>query len=262
LGTPGDSGNLSINVGTGWWMCWRCSAKGRLPGVQHVLDGARSFAAQAASAQLRDRERWQLPEGFVSLRDPYAANAAVLQGVLEYLEARGVHQRIYEEAGLGAVLGGGVFWWRNRIVVPIHDALGVLRGYVGRTWYASTLPYMYPAGMQRGELLFNAGAIRIDTSEPLLVVEGVFDALPHWPYAVACLGKPTQAQYQLLLQARRPLAIALDRDAVDEGWALAQTLRLDGHRAACVVLPTSVKDPGELRPAELQHLVRNSLETW
>jgi hypothetical protein len=257
LGTPGDRGNLSISVGTGHWMCWRCDAKGRDRDLHNEVEGGRAYAAQAAVAGMKDQERWELPEGFVSLRDPDVWRSSALSPAIEYLLGR-VPRRVCEEAGLGLLSQSIEPMWSTRIIVPITDAHGVLRGYVGRRWFhncsSPSPPYLYPAGMKRGEVLFNEGALQVETSEPTFVVEGCFDALPHWPHAVACLGKPTEQHYAKLLQARRPLVVVLDRDATDESWALAANLRLDGRRAASLELPNDVKDPGDLSSSRLRQL--------
>lgn len=263
LGTPGDKGNFAVNADSGAWMCWRCDERGRDRGIPELL-GSGKRQAQAARQVLRD-EAVQPPEGFISLADPSARAARSLAVVFEYLGERNLRARTITEADIGYVPFGACQqrMWYDRIVVPVRDPqTGVWRGYVGRDRVGSQLrpKYMYPSGMKRGELLFNEAALYIETSEPVIVVEGVFDALPHWPRAVACLGKPTQDQRAMLRKARRPIAVALDRDALHESWALAATLRLDGVRATRVLLPNVYKDPGEMPPAELRQLAHEALQ--
>ena len=66
---------------------------------------------------------------------------------------------------------------------------------------------------------------------------GALDALAHWPRAVAFLGKPTEAQVNILSHHEGPFAVVLDPDAWRESVALAQRLRVRGLEAGCVVPP-------------------------
>jgi DNA primase len=108
--------------------------------------------------------------------------------------------------------------------------------------------------MQRGEVLYNHTALHVETERPVMVVEGVFDALALWPHAVAVLGKPSHFQVDALASAKRPVAIVLDGDAWQEGYALAMRLRLAGQRAGSVTLPPKT-DPDEVDRAWLEAAV-------
>src|SRR5262249_30190976 len=98
------------------------------------------------------------------------------------------------------------------------------------------------------------------TLSPLLLVEGVFDALPHWPHAAAFLGKPTGAHLAALDKHRgRPIVVILDGDAWEQGWAVAQRVRALGVPSiASVKLPAGF-DPGELPTSWLMARARESL---
>jgi hypothetical protein len=98
--------------------------------------------------------------------------------------------------------------------------------------------------------LFNEAAIDVETADPLILVEGRFDALPLWPNATAFDGKPSDGQVERLRQARRPLVVALDGDAWIEGEMLAMRLELYGVRAGWLRLPPTT-DPGNFRPEEI-----------
>jgi hypothetical protein len=121
------------------------------------------------------------------------------------------------------------------------------------------LKYRYPEGMKRGDHLWNYQALLKETEEPALVVEGVWDGLPHWPDVAACLGKPTRNQYPLLLAAKRPLIVVLDGDAWEECRSLALKLRLDGMRVKWLRLPPRT-DPGEYIHAELMCLAESEAQ--
>jgi DNA primase len=99
--------------------------------------------------------------------------------------------------------------------------------------------------------LFNKSELFIDTPAPIFVVEGVFDALALYPHAVAVLGKPTTAQENIIAKTKRPICVALDGDAWQEGWAFAMRLRVRGRTAHPLKLPPC-EDPATLGLAWLK----------
>ena len=240
--------SLSILPGRWFYRCWRCHISGVLP---RAPEGG-------AHLELPERDPSQFdlgpPEGFMPLATEPAASALVTREARAYLEGRGVAPSVWAEAGVGVSLHG---FAAQRIVVPVTDpGSGDWFGWVGRAWDRDCeLRYRYPPGMERGLCLFNAGALAVRTSTPALIVEGVFDALPHWPHAVACLGKPTEAQIEIMREAARPILVALDGDAWSEGEALALRLQLEGVSATSVRLPPCT-DPGDFAYDELMALTR------
>jgi DNA primase len=149
--------------------------------------------------------------------------------------------------------------FRNRIIIPVLDADNTTwLGYVGRTLGKSNLTYMYKRGMFRGEILYNQKQVYIQTEEPLLVVEGTLDVAYVWPNAVATLGTWSEAQVQILREARRPVAVVLDGDAWRKGEALSMKLKLYGVRAGFVRLPPTL-DPDDVESSWLQTEIQKCL---
>lgn len=190
------------------------------------------------------------PSDFMNLWEEPAATAEITQHARWYLEDRNVALQTWQACDIGVSLQDKLF--KQRIIVPIKDDDDKWFGYVGRLWddNGNPLRYRYPAGMSRGSLLWNHQALYETTDEPIILVEGVFDALPHYPYAVSCLGKPSRGQMPALYATNRPIVVALDGDAWMEAEALAMKLKFDGKRATFLHLPPKT-DPGDLKPGEL-----------
>tara|TARA_R100000152_G_C6571355_1_gene38554 strand:- start:128 stop:469 length:342 start_codon:yes stop_codon:yes gene_type:complete len=93
--------------------------------------------------------------------------------------------------------------------------------------------------------MFNQDALYVPTTDPVFVVEGIFDALALWPDAVAVLGKPAREHVQILLETDRPIAVALDADARADSLALTMQLKLYSKRSCFIELPCG-KDPADL----------------
>jgi hypothetical protein len=246
VGVSDHRRSLSVLPGKWFYRCWRCHATGRL---LQAPDGTQHLTQQTVDTSSFDLGP---PDTFMPLAEGEGATAMCTAAARAYLAGRGVSRHTCAEAGIGVCLHGRA---AGRIVVPVYaPGTAEWRGWVGRAWDKRVeLRYVYPPGMPRGELLFNADALLVQTDLPIFVVEGVFDALPHWPDACSCLGKPTEGQVQLMLRARRPVLVALDGDAWTEGEALSLRLQLEGLTAAALHLPPCT-DPGNYKTTELRRL--------
>jgi hypothetical protein len=229
VGTPDRRASLGVHAESGGYRCFRCHAKGRAPGFS---GGAQGYV-QAPEPEVKV----DLPRGYTPLGDGPGATASTTARARAYLRGRGVNDATVKAARIGYCEQRG-----PRVAVPVLDRHQRLRGWVARTIADADPRYLNARGGWAGEVLFNESALFRRTDEPVLVMEGVFDALPYWPHAVAVLGKPTEQQVAAIAEARRPVAVCLDGDAADEGWALAQRLTLQGVHAGAVRLPPA-SDP-------------------
>ena len=235
-GKADRKGALSVSS-RGYFECHKCDASGWL----EDYDGAQEQAPAAAPSVMGP------PDGFGALCEEPLRSAACAEPARAYLRSRGLPEALWREAGLGAVTKG---FYAGRVVVPVKRA-GAWLGWVARAWTKQAeRTYLYPRGMQRGSVLYNEAALDVETDHPVLVVEGVFDALALWPHAVAVLGKPSRWQEDRLLFAHRPVSVVLDGDAHDEGWAFGNKLALRGAKAGSVKLPPKA-DPDEVDKAAL-----------
>lgn len=258
-GHRSTSKNLAINPDTGYFRCWRwewCGAKGNMyghAGNQQVvsdayapmsIDDVMGMVEQAARGEEVTRT-WVHTEkrevvaadmpGFHRI-DPDAPGVAATH--LLYLRKRGISKQAVREVGLGYSTDPR---WSSYVVIPIING-GKYHGFVARSLQGKT--YKNSAGYTR-ENLFNRDALSEDTEVPVAIVEGLFDALPHWPYAVACNGKPTDAQLDAIAQTKRPICMMLDADAQLLGDMAALRLRMRGKQVHVAKLAPGT-DPGEL----------------
>lgn len=224
--------SLGLQASSGMFRCFRCGTKGRARGFTSDAEGSTADEGCAPSP---------LPEGFTLLGEGDGATALATARARRYLSERGVPEVAVRGARIGyAVDHRGV----PRVVVPVFGADTSLRGWVARALARDVVPkYLNASGSWASRTVFNEGALLRRTDAPLMIVEGVFDALPYWPDAAAMLGKGVKGeQFKVLLQSRRPLVVCYDGDAHVEGWALASQLQLYGARAAAVRLPAAT-DP-------------------
>lgn len=241
--------SMGLNTATGGYNCFKCGTTGWLPPEMRDFDVPTEEQVQ----EPRERPVLDLPEGFVKIYEEPGWSASMFDPARAYMEKRKISDSVCAAVGIGAVTRG---WLVGRVIIPLIED-GVCRGWVARD-YTKTAerPYMYPKGLSRHETLFNSVTLRDELDEPALVVEGCFDALPYWPDATACLGKPLNTHIPLILAAKRPVIIALDGDAWEEGWVFHLKLRhLGGTHVGFVRLPSG-EDPGSVDPNWLREKAR------
>ena len=255
--------SLGMNTATGGFVCHKCQVRGKLP--EDLLDLV-PYEAMDPGEKPEDITI-TMPEGFYPLFEEPGVSAQFLDPYRGYILGRAISEQSGFDVQIGAVTGG---WYAGRVVIPHWDwANDKLVGWVARTVFGGgdKPKYLYPKGMHR-DLMWGEDALQRETDEPALIVEGCFDALPYWPEAIACLGKPRLSHIPAILAAKRPVAIVLDGDAWEEGWALAMKLNFMAQaaeltvRVGCVRL-ASGEDPGALaeggRGAELMARARESV---
>jgi hypothetical protein len=255
VGKPDRRKSFGFNVETGEWHCFKCGARGRL------------ISSDSADVRERMAERREQgvepelgpPEGYTPLWKGEGLHGMVFEPARNYLAARGVGSQIIEEARIGACSRGQQ---RGRVVVPALEPDGQWFGWVARLWTTPrgrTPKYITAVGMDTYRRMFNEAALDVETDEPLVMVEGVYDALPMWPEASAFFGKPSDGQFSRLCQTRRPLVIALDGDAWIEAEMLALRLQLQDVHAGWLKLPPT-RDPGDIDPAKILDAARRAVE--
>jgi len=248
VGKEDRSRTLSVRDDSGYWHCFRCGVHGFLRSGE-----LRVLADRATEPRTVDGERPGPPPGFYEITgdDSEALRPAreyVLRPVAE--GGRGLPPAVVAAARIGGCVSGRYF---GRVVVPIVNGGPAWLGFSARDWTKrASIKYLYPRWMERGSLLYNAGALRdaARSDRPVFAVEGVFDALALWPDAVAFLGKPGDAQIAALACSLRPVCVLLDGDAHREGWGVAMRLRLEGRAAGSVILPPRI-DPDEVPRADI-----------
>ncbi len=231
----------------GLFFCHRCQQGGKL----------RGFDDAAAPAEEHSVAAIDPPEGWVPLGYEPGLTAESLEEARAYALRRHLTPELWRTLEVGAVLDG---YYAGRLVIPVLDDAREWLGFVSRDWTGrAAKPYLYSKGLSRARF-FNHAAVLEETDDPLLVVEGVLDAVCYWPDAVAMLGKLTDAQKHALRTTSRPVALVYDGDAHREARSDAMELReFYGQRCGYVRLPPKV-DPDEVDFAWLRDEARACLE--
>lgn len=253
---------LYVNRGAGYYRCFRCGVHGLLGNISSgdlwLRDSGKLVAPGA--------NKIELPKEFLSYdqieqsRDDTNDEPTHLActSAIEYANKRAVGRDLAREYGIGFCLYGPK---AGRIVVPIIGGPSETEtyGYVARDFTGwSDYPYLYPKGMSRGITFYNFGQLAEDTEEPLLVMEGVLDCMPHLPHSVAVMGMPSSIQMEQLAQCIRPVVFVLDGDAWEQAEMLAWKLKFLGGTSGFVKLPPKI-DPDEIPREDLMDMALKSL---
>jgi len=234
--------------------CYRCEARGRLAHPPEEYDPVE----QGDKPPPKPIEQ---PEGFYFLGEDGTHDAESLQPAWDFLNARGITDEQIIEHRLGACVIGR---FAGRVIIPIfeYDDPNKWAWFIARAWVKKCdVPYLYPVGDRHG-VMFNGRALSVTTDEPLLVMEGGFDAMAHLPNAVGALGKVTDDRVMdAVAKAPRPKVFVPDGDEWEAGYAAALRLRLDGHRAGAIRFPPKV-DPDEVSQAAVRAAAMASLDCW
>lgn len=272
---------LSINLTTTAYHCHRCKLSGYLDREAAELAGkAREFLSetkpseQAINDLLTDwYQRTSWVRGGAMVSEPMRR---VNPNIGELERSRNVNLerndvvvfigRMADEFGVVAVafLVAGP----GESTIPTTAGLyreghrefsGILKGWVLRSFVEGVPKYQNCPLMLRAECFFNEAAVYRPTSEPLVVVEGCFDAVSRAPNGVAVLGSLSQWQRERLLLAPRPVLIVPDGDAWEAGRMDAMELAHYGQTAGFLRLPPG-KDPDEFSNVEWKAMVREKAE--
>ena len=117
-----------------------------------------------------------------------------------YLETRGLNAETIEHFGLGHCARGMM---ARRIAIPIHNDVGELVAYAGRTVDEASKDnpkYKLPPNFKKSLVLFNLHQAHGD---PLVLVEGFFDVFSLWQAgvenAVALMGSSLSTEQEALI---------------------------------------------------------------
>jgi DNA primase len=134
---------------------------------------------------------------------------------------RGLTEATIDFFGLGLHVGKGIM--QNRICIPIHNELGELVAYAGRS--PGDPPegegkYRFPPNFKKSLVLFNLHRAREHATEGLIIVEGFFTVFEFYQRGrrnvVALMGSSmSTAQERLIVETVGPkgrVLLALDND--------------------------------------------------
>ena len=243
------------------WQCWVCNFKGRtvmalLKAVGAPEADIRKARSYVKYADFEDDaiidERVELPAEFISLTDPLIKKDWIYEKAVKYLASRGITMGDIYKYQIGYCRAKK---YRNMVVFPTFDEKGLLNYFVARSFdEKSWMKYKNPPVGKN--IVPNEHLINWDV--PVILCEGIFDAIAIKRNAIPLLGKTIQKQLmrRLLNSNAGKIYLALDKDAQDKALDYCEMFLDQGKEVYFVDLDK--KDPSELGFEAFTHLVQNT----
>ena len=169
---------------------------------------------------------------------------------------RGLTTETIKTFGVGFYSGKGSM--TGRVVIPIHNELGELVAYCGRSVDGGEPKYMLPSGFHKSEILYNLHRVK---GGGVIVVEGFFDCMKvcqsGYPNVVALMGSSMSAAQEKLLCSRfQKVTILLDGDEAGKRGAEEIASRLVKKLYVRIVELQDGKQPDGMTAEELGNLLQ------
>jgi DNA primase len=240
---------LQVNIQTQKWHCWVSNVGGRnLFQLFKKVGASREQFSELVELvgepkfykknnQDKKTELVKLPKEFKPLWN--GGDGIVKRHALTYLYKRGINDNDIMKHNIGYCDEGK---YSNRIIIPSYDSNGQLNFFVGRDFYNSKLKYLnsFTSKDVIGFDLF------INWNEPIILCEGVFDAMAFKRNAIPLFGKTVSKtlQKKIIEFGVKTLYLALDDDAMSDTIKITDMFLGEGIDVRIMVLKD--KDPSDI----------------
>ena len=183
---------LQINIKTGKWHCWVSNQGGhnlfqllkRLKASREQFTELGDIVgkpSESLSSQTSDKKQiLRLPKEFKPMWEN--GGGIIQKHSWVYLQNRGMGKADVIRYGIGYCSEG---LYSNRVIIPSYDGNGELNYFVGRSIYKDGMKYKNPP-VSKDVIGFE---LFINWDEPLILCEGVFDAIAVKRNAIPLFGK-------------------------------------------------------------------------
>ena len=256
---------LEINMhtneeGKNPWECWVCQTKGRT--IRSLLYQLKTPKDQASEIlkylpkgsfiEFKGLSIIELPKEYQLLYNS-STTSVVANLVKKYLYERGFTDNDFIKYGIGYCTSGE---YGGRVIIPSYSESNSLNYFVARSYDGNYFKYKNPEVSK--DVIFFENLINWNT--PIILCEGVFDAIAIRRNAIPLLGKSiTDSLYKKLITSKvTDIYVALDTDARDKALTISEKLLNQGKRVFLVDLPD--KDPSEMGFKSFTELIQESVE--
>ena len=256
---------LQVNFETQKWHCWVCNQGGHKIGIllrkinapKQIISEVLKILGDYKGVKNEKDEKTEynvsLPQCYQPLwrksEDPLYKNA------IHYLKQRNIGPIDILRYSMGYCSSNG---YSNRIIIPSYDADGKLNYFIARDMFPnSNFKYKNPP-MSKDTVCFE---MFINWNEPIVLVEGVFDAIAIRRNAIPLLGKfPSKTLVMRLVEKKvKQVYVALDEDARQDAIKLSKFLM--DYGISTYLLNMKDKDPSELGFTKFWELLNSTQQS-
>ena len=253
---------LQVNVQTGKWHCWVSNQGGhnlfqllKQVGAPRELFKELSDSIGGTYYTSDKKQDKQIILNLPKEAKPLWNGGDLLQKqhALNFLYKRGLDMSDILRYNLHYCLNGV---YQNRIIIPSYDSDGILNYFVGRDFYKSTMKYKNPP-IPKDIIGFD---LYVDWGEPIILCEGVFDAMAIKNNTIPLFGKTILPKLEKKIVEKRVknIVIVLDDDAFNDSLKMIEKFQNMGIKVDFVKLQG--KDPSDLGYKKMIHHLNTSTE--
>lgn len=239
---------LSVNISNNKWKCWTCGSKGGhiiwllkklnlskelIQQFKEILGDEDIKIYKSTTAEVK----LFLPHEYKPLWKPEKSYA--YYHAISYLRNRGITTDDILRYRIGYCTEGP---YVNRIILPSYDCNNQLNYFTARLFYEEGMKYKNPP-VSKNVIIFEN---MVSYSEPVILCEGMFDAISLRRNAIPLLGKtiPKNLEKTLLENKVKNVIIFLDEDAREDAMKLEQHLKQYDMNVSIVL--TKGKDASDM----------------
>ena len=254
---------LQINMRNQNWHCWVSNTGGRTlfqllkkvnASHQHFDELKELVGDSPRYKKTTDtkNEVVQLPTEFKPLWN--GDDSIVKRHALSYLYKRNIDDSDILKYNIGYCDTG---LYSNRIIIPSYDSDGTLNFFVGRDFYSSKMKYRN-SPTSKDIIGFD---LFINWDEPIILCEGVFDAMAFKRNAIPLFGKTVMKtlQKKIIDFGVKTIYLALDNDATVDAVKISDNFINNGIKVK--MMEFKEKDPSETGFETLLYLINRTEQT-
>jgi DNA primase len=257
---------LQVNTETQKWHCWTCNSGGKkLTSLLKRLDVDRKtisiireiYGDSNYNPQNEDEGTKvfiQLPKEFISLAEEPKGFNPEYKHAIHYLNERGITQKEIIKYNIGYCKDG---LYSRRVIIPSYNCDGQLNYFVSRSYYPEEkMKYKNPP-ISKNVICLES---QVNWNEPIILCEGVFDAITIKRNAIPLLGKfPSKLLVEkIFMSGVSDIIISLDNDAINEALKAAEYFRKQGINVKMMYLKD--KDAADMGYEKFYEELKNSKE--
>ena len=242
------------------WECWVCETKGRtirslLYQLKVPRDQAKEvlrYVPKSSDVEYREIAAIQLPKEFKTLYNA-SSTSIIANKIKRYLYERGFSDNDFIKYNVGYCTAGE---YGGRIIIPSYSESNILNYFIARTHEGSYHKYRNPEISK--DIIFFENLI--NWNQPVVLCEGVFDAIAIKRNAIPILGKTLSNTLikKVIASTNKDIYIALDTDARSKALGISEHLLSLGKRVFLVELTD--KDPSDMGFEQFTKLVQTAKE--
>ena len=242
------------------WECWVCETKGRtirslLYQLKVPRDQAKEvlrYVPKSSDVEYREIAAIQLPKEFKTLYNA-SSTSIIANKIKRYLYERGFSDNDFIKYNVGYCTAGE---YGGRIIIPSYSESNILNYFIARTHEGSYHKYRNPEISK--DIIFFENLI--NWNQPIVLCEGVFDAIAIKRNAIPILGKTLSNTLikKVIASTNKDIYIALDTDARSKALGISEHLLSLGKRVFLVELTD--KDPSDMGFEQFTKLVQTAKE--